>query len=273
MPSLDLHSPVLWLAAGALGLAFALAGAAWGWWHARRHANELPQHWTLAARPVFSADERRVFRLLREALPHHVVLSKLPLVRFCQPTEASEVSYWYALLGSAHVTFAVCSPNGRVLAAIDLDSERGQSMRGLQIKNAVLDACRVRYLRVAMDHLPSVAELQLLVPQSAQARGPQPAPAHAASSTASTAPRRSREEDPGLAGSDWGEFSQPLPLWRDASVFQEPNFGAEPAAFAARQRQRGPHAAVDDEGLDDIVGVLVEPPPRLAKPAAPRARR
>ncbi len=45
----------------------------------------------------------------------------------------------------------------------------------LQIKQSVLGACRVRYLRCPVDHLPTVAELQLLVPSSAApARGPQP---------------------------------------------------------------------------------------------------
>src|SRR5258706_3517306 len=140
-------------------------------------ASPLPTEWALTARPVFSTDERRVYRLLREALPHHIVLSKLPLVRFCQPTDPAEVRYWFDLLGTSNVTFAVCSANGRVLAAIDLDTERGASRRLMQIKQAVLNACRVRYLRCPVDQLPSVAELQLLVPTSgAPARGPQPAP-------------------------------------------------------------------------------------------------
>ena len=62
---------------------------------------------TLTARPVFNTDERRVYRLLREALPHHIVLSKLPLVRFCQPNDPNDVRYWYDLLGSNHVGLRV----------------------------------------------------------------------------------------------------------------------------------------------------------------------
>jgi hypothetical protein len=156
-------------------------------WRQRRRSRPqpLPTEWTLTPRPVFSSDERRVYRQLREALPHHIVLSKLPLVRFCQPTDPDEVRYWYELLGATHVTFAVCSANGRVLAAIDLDTERGTSRRALQIKQSVLAALRVRYLRCAPDHLPSIPELQLLVPPRAarnrrprprrRARGPWPA--------------------------------------------------------------------------------------------------
>jgi len=147
-----------------------LAALAWTLKPARKPvAKPLPTEWALTARPVFSTDERRVYRLLREALPHHIVLSKLPLVRFCQPNDPNEVRYWYDLLGAHHVAFAVCSANGRVLAAIDLDTDRNNSRRVLQIKQSVLAACRVRYLRCPVDNPPTVAELQLLVPQNGSA--------------------------------------------------------------------------------------------------------
>jgi hypothetical protein len=124
----------------------ALAAMLLAWRLPRQRAQQpkpLPSEWALAPRPVFSTDERRVYRQLREALPHHIVLSKLPLVRFCQPSDPNEVRYWYELLGSIHVTFAICSANGRVLAAIDLDTDRGNSRRITQIKQSVLGACRV----------------------------------------------------------------------------------------------------------------------------------
>jgi len=275
---------IYWIAALAvcvLGLAIGLV------WALRRPANPgkgLPAEWSLTARPVFSADERRVFRLLREALPHHVVLSKLPLVRFCQPTEAKEVRYWFDLLGSAHVTFAVCSPNGRVLAAVDLEGERGVTPRGLQIKQAVLSACRVRYLRCALDQLPSVAELQLLVPQGSNSRGPLPAPA----ATAAFPRRRAAiglgaDED---FGGDWNQFTQPLPLWQDSGAFSnDPLHGGvvhragprAPAQPAPSRRHLPPTRGgepqryhprdlpvlddgFDEEGMDDIVGVVVDAP-------------
>jgi hypothetical protein len=171
----------------------------------------LPTEWALTARPVFSADERRVYRQLREALPHHIVLSKLPLVRFCQPVDPQEVRYWYELLGSIHVTFAICSANGRVLAAIDLDSDRNSTRRSVQIKQSVLAACRVRYLRCPVDHLPSLPELQLLVPQSLSApRGPQSARAPAASPIGPAGGGRRRAT-----------------LWQDSSFFQDSFFGPE----------------------------------------------
>jgi hypothetical protein len=187
----------------------------------------LPTEWTLSARPVFSTDERRVYRQLREALPHHIVLSKLPLVRFCQPTDPQQVRYWYELLGAIHVTFAICSANGRVLAAIDLDTDRGNSRRVLQIKQSVLGAIRVRYLRCPVDHLPSIPELQLLVPQStAAARGPQPAPTlnQASDSLSSTVASRRRER---------------TPLWQDSGFFQDSFFGPEGRSDAGPASELG----------------------------------
>lgn len=132
----------------------------------RKRVEPLPTDWALTPRPVFSTAERRVYQTLREALPGHVILAKLPLVRFCQPIEVDDIRYWYDLLGSTHVSFAVCGLNGRVLAAIDLETSRGESRRVMQIKQSVLGACRVRYLRCAADNLPSSSELQVLVPPS-----------------------------------------------------------------------------------------------------------
>lgn len=181
----------------------------------------LPTEWTLTARPVFSSDERRVYRQLREALPHHILLSKLPLVRFCQPTDPDEVRYWYELLGSNHVSFAICSSNGRVLAAIDLESERSSSRRSLQIKQAVLSACKVRYLRCSPDHLPSLPELQLLVPQiGPAARGPQAAPASPHASGLGDA----RDH---LASTLASKRRERTTLWADSGFLQDSFFGAD----------------------------------------------
>lgn len=153
------------LVAAALALAAALM-AAFLWLRKSRKpgSSPLPTEWALSPRPVFSSDEKRLYRQLREALPQHVVLAKLPLVRFCQPLDPRRVRYWYDLLAGSHVAFAICSASGRVLAAVDIETERSSSRRARLIKQSVLEACRVRYLRCRPDELPSVAELQGLLP-------------------------------------------------------------------------------------------------------------
>lgn len=199
----------------------------------------LPTTWDLLPRPVFSADERRLYRQLREALPHHVVLAKLPLVRFCQPSDPNRVRYWYEVLGASHVSFAVCSVNGRVLAAIDLNYERsGPASRATRIKQSVLGACRIRYLRCAPDHLPSVPELQLLVPQAtAGARGPLPAtaPPHAPAPAALRSPAL-------VTAPPAGRRREQAPLWREAIEYKD-------SFFQSGQRR---FEASDLGGLDEL---------------------
>lgn len=206
---------ILWILAS-VSLALLLGAAVLSLIQARkRKPLPLPTTWTLSARPVFSSEERRVYRQLRDAFPHHIVLSKLPLVRFTQPNDPSEVRYWYELLGALHVSFAICSPSGRVLAAIDIESERGGARRSLQIKQSVLSACKVRHLRCTVDRLPSVPELQLLVPQTGPAgRAPQAAPAvsEARDQLASTLASKRRERST---------------LWADSGFMQDSFFGVD----------------------------------------------
>lgn len=268
-PDLDMPTPPLTIALAALA-GIAAASMVWLWWSRRPPKPiPLPNDWALTARPVFSTDERRVYRLLREALPHHIVLSKLPLVRFSQPVDPSRVRYWYDLLGSIHVAFAVCSANGRVLAAIDLDTDRGNSRRVLQIKQSVLGACRVRYLRCPVENLPSVAELQLLVPQAgANARGPQ----------AAAAPTQNlHQARDTLANTVAHRRAERTALWQDSSLFQDSFFAPDTRSDGSGQSEFGglsnlgsprsrPGAldsgpgGLSDDDRDDVGGVVVDAP-------------
>ena len=226
-----------WIAVVAALLCLASAAIVAIWLARRpRRLPPLPTDWALSSRPVFSADERRVYKLLREALPHHTVLSKLPLVRFSQPSDPGELRFWYELMGAIHVTFAVCSANGRVLAAIDLDTDRGNSRRVLQIKQSVLGACRIRYLRCPVDNLPSAAELQLLVPSStaATARGPLPSP-----STSGLDEARDS-----LASTVASRRAQRSALWQDSTAFQDSFFAPD-----SRSDSRSGHSEFGEESL------------------------
>lgn len=279
-----------WVVAG-LGGAAGLGLAATLLLRRPQRRKPLPTEWSLAARPVFSADERRVFRLLREALPHHVLMAKLPLVRFCQPTEAKDVRYWYDLLGGISVNFAICSPNGRVLAAVDLDTQRSGSARSLQIKQEVLAACRIRYLRTTVDTMPTVSELQLLVPFSNQSsRAPQPLQPRSAARAQTTAPSGA-----GTAGMGHASSQRRVPgrstLWNDSSVFSDSFFapdsrmdglgsGPDSVQTLAEPRVRGyrprgttggdssmsPLDSQFSEDTDhDIAGVVVDAPRHLRR--------
>ena len=209
-----------WLAALAALIVLGIVVAAWLFKSRQPKTRPvLPTEWALTARPVFSTEERRAYRLLREALPHHIVLSKLPLVRFCQPNDPNEVRYWFDLLGTSHVAFAICSANGRVLAAIDLDTDRATSRRLMQIKQSVLGACRVRYLHCSVDNLPSVAELQLLVPNvGAPSRAPQPG------SPVAVNLHQARDS---LANTVATRRAERSSLWQDSTLFQDSFFAPD----------------------------------------------
>ena len=233
-----------------VGLVTVMAALVWLMRRPRKPA-QLPIEWTLTPRPVFSNDERRVHRLLREALPHHIILAKLPLVRFCQPVDPNEVRYWFDLLGSRHVSFAVCSASGRVLAVLDLETERGISRRNLQIKQCVLGACRVRYLRCSADHLPSVAELQMLVPNGPSwNRAPQaaPFPSHHLPEARESSVRVTAARRPERSA-----------LWKDSALFHDSFFGPE---------IRGENFSGSDFGLNEEgVSPAVAPRGRSRSPA------
>lgn len=190
---------------GSYGFIVLLAGVAsfaafaLGRWSSRRERRSpLPKEWALMARPVLNSDERRTLRVLREGLPQYIVLAKLPLVRLCHPRDPQRVRYWYELLGPLHVSFAVCSANGRVLAVVDIENGRARSRRVAAIKQAVMEACRIRYLSCLAENLPPVSELMLLLPQQGTLSRPIPlAPVpsfHKASSTLSDTVRSRRAE-------------------------------------------------------------------------------
>lgn len=144
--------------------AAALLGVAWGWWwrgrRDQRARRQWPARWNLHARPLFNAQERALHRELKAALPQHIVLAKVSLLRFCQPHLPEEAKLWYERLTGLHVSLLVCHPNGSVISAIDF--EQGSSQRphsGQRFKEAVLDACRIRYLRCRAGQWPHQALL------------------------------------------------------------------------------------------------------------------
>ncbi|HRZ60600.1 MAG TPA: DUF2726 domain-containing protein [Rubrivivax sp.] len=229
----------IWIIALAAAVLVPPAGFVIARWLQRRREPPLPTEWALSGRPVFTSDERKVYRHLREALPQHIVLAKLPLLRFSQADDPQRVRYWYELLGGILVTYAVCSANGRVLLALDLDTDRSSgSGRSQQIKENVLAACKVRYLRIPVAQLPSAQELQLLLPQpTAASRTPHPAATAAATH--------------GEGADANGLRRDSRTLWQDSGFFQDSFFGGELRPEGAGDPQgRGDPARGANRGHD-----------------------
>lgn len=281
-----------WIIALAVLVVAAAAMAAWVTRARPADATPLPAQWAIGPRTVFTVDERRAYRTLRDAFPQHVVLAKLPLVRFCQPQDADEMHYWFELLGSIHVSFAVCTTQGRVLAAVDLEGERPPSRRSLQIKQNVLGACRIRYLRCAIDQLPSTAELQTLLPpasgspeSAAPAAAPPAAPRPPAVDTSplpmirpapAATPAQQVVRDVGGAPAVRARRER-KPLWQDSGLFQDSFFGIDnlrdagpqgPTATQLGEALRGRASSAPAAG--DTVPGMLESQLRPPKPSSPR---
>lgn len=235
-------------------LLLATAGVLWLRFGRRRADKPLPSKWPLSSRRVFGSAELRVHRLLREALPHHLLLPKLPLVRFCQPDDPGELRYWYELLGSQHVSFAICSESGRVLAALDLEGLRPVSRRSRELKEAVLAACKVRYLRCSIDDLPTAAELRALVPEPASKSMPVARVAQASVQLSATVAERRRERQG----------------WRDTDVMTDSFFdrmapGGAVSSFGASQVPPVSVMELDLPLLEEpAVGIVVDHVPAAA---------
>ena len=204
--------------AGLVGSLFAVVA----WWLLQRNrsAPRLPESWAVSRRPVLGAAEQRLYQHLRLAFPHHLIAPKLALVRLCQPNEASEVRYWYELLGSSLVTFAVCSPDGDVLLAIDLESDRPRSRRSTRIKHSVLEACGIHHLSLTAEAFPAMSELRALPPfglvagdgRSASRPSPVPQLSAARAQLASTVAARRAQRGP---------------RWQESGLFQDSFFSQD----------------------------------------------
>jgi Protein of unknown function (DUF2726) len=258
----------IWILAGAACL-LTVAATYWHFAAGRKKPLALPRDWALIARPVFNNNERRAYRLLRDALPHYVVLSKLPLVRFCQPEDTRETLYWYDLLGPIHVGFAICNANGRVLAAIDLDLDRGTSLRIAKIKQSVLAACRIQYLRCAADQLPSLEKLHQLVPQQAGTAPLTPPP------QSLPVPARLTQARDSLATAVASRRAQRKHFWQNTNAAQDSFFTPDSRFDSLRGVKFSDEEPTEDavrptspsgkplaQYRDDIAGIVVDDPPK-----------
>ena len=202
-----------------VALVIGCALASWGRWR-RSAVPTLPKKWAVSARPALGARERRLYHRLRSAFPQHLILPKLALVRFCQPADALKVRYWYSLLGSSHVAFAVCNSEGVVVLAIDLDGDRPRSRRSLQVRQCVLAACGIKHLRVNPRQLPEVSELRSVLPSDAIANAaqafPEPHPSPQLDAAWTT-----------LATTVAARRAQRKPKWEESSLFQDSFFSAD----------------------------------------------
>lgn len=217
----------------------ALCGGLIVWaWLRMKSTPVLPHEWEVSARASLGVTERLLYQQLRRAFPQCSIMPKLGLVKFCQPDDSSKAGYWFRLLGSSQVTFAVCDADGWVLLAVDLEAERTRSRRSKQVKQSVLEACRIKHLIVTRGPLPALSELRALIPSggpgNAQvATPPSPSLDAAWATLANTVAARRAQRDS---------------KWQESEVFQDSFFtqgGMVNPAEPVDSKDNAPESAPD----------------------------
>ena len=147
------------LAGAALGIGFYM------WWlkHQASAKMRLPSKWPLTSRVVMTNEEYEVFKWLLAAFHDHMVMIKLPVLRFTVPLSKDENgggARWQELLGGVYCTFTVCTSNGNVVGCVDVPGKRGLNKGHRQLKESLLSDCRIAYTVARSAKLPEASAMR-----------------------------------------------------------------------------------------------------------------
>ena len=150
-----------------MGLAtgVALGAGLYAWW-VRRNANatmRMPGKWPLAARVLMTNEEHEVFKWLRTTFHDHLVMIKVPVLRYTVPVNKDKNgggARWQELLGGVYCTFTVCTPNGNVVGCVDVPGKRGLNKTNRELKESLLSDCRIAYTVVRSVKLPKASAMR-----------------------------------------------------------------------------------------------------------------
>ena len=155
-----------WLLAG-LGLlvGLLLGGGLLAWWTHKRSVVDLvmPEKWPLTARGLVTNEEYEVLSWLRRTFDDHLVMVKLPVLRFTTPVNREKNSggqQWQKLLNGVYCTFTVCTPSGTVVGCVDVPAKHGLPKGNRDLKESLLSDCSVAYTVVRHTHLPKASAMR-----------------------------------------------------------------------------------------------------------------
>lgn len=153
------------MASLALVVGALLGGLGYALW-LRRLASaslRLPDKWPLASRMLITNEEYEVLKWLRTTFDDHMVMVKLPVLRFTAPVGKDQTRSgprWQELLGGVYCTFTVCTANGNVVGCVDVPGKRGLSKTNREIKESLLSDCHIAYTVVRSVSLPRASAMR-----------------------------------------------------------------------------------------------------------------
>lgn len=123
----------------------------------------MPDSWPLTSRVLITNEEHEVFKWLRSTFHDHLVMVKLPVLRFTMPVNKDKNgggARWQELLGGVYCTFTVCTSNGNVVGCVDVPGKRGLSKTNRDLKESLLSDCRIAYTVVRSVKLPKASAMR-----------------------------------------------------------------------------------------------------------------
>lgn len=134
----------------------------------------LPDHWPLRGRKIVSGNEQEVWDWLRNCFPDHVVMVKVPILRFTmlQDTYNANISAnamadarveserWLELLSGIYTTFTISTAQGKVVGCVDVSGKPAFTKGSHELKETLLLDCGIAYVVVSPLKLPTVASMR-----------------------------------------------------------------------------------------------------------------
>ena len=139
----------------------ALLGAGlYAWWrYTLANAKlRMPSVWPLTSKVLMTNEEYEVFKWLRATFDDHLVMVKVPVLRFTAPTSRDKNgggTRWQDMLAGLYCTFTVCTANGNVVGCVDVPGKRGLNKSNRDLKEALLSECRIAYTVASSVRLPN----------------------------------------------------------------------------------------------------------------------
>lgn len=95
--------------------------------------------WHPQSTRIMTAHERQAFRLLRSALPDHVILAQVPLARFIKVPTRHSYAEWLRRVGQLCADLVVCDADSQVLGIVEVRAPKGQESEKSQRRHARMD--------------------------------------------------------------------------------------------------------------------------------------
>jgi hypothetical protein len=157
-----------------------LGGLLHAWWLRRKASGRLrpPARWPLRKRRLVNDNEAQVWNWLRSSFHDHVVMVKVPVLRFTKLLDSKKANgadsskakadtliegeRWLELLNGIYTSFTVCTTDGKVVGCVDVSDKPPLAKGSHELKETLLSDCGIAYTVVSASTLPEASAMRAL---------------------------------------------------------------------------------------------------------------